>query len=109
MKDRIDSGEQQDENMNWDAAGNNWETYKQRIRERWKQLSDEQVSGISGRREELRRELQRSYGLDEKEAERQIREFETGDDSIIGASAGRGATERMREYGSGNQPPDPKQ
>ncbi|HLU61765.1 MAG TPA: hypothetical protein VKZ99_05380 [Gammaproteobacteria bacterium] len=105
MKNRIDSNEQRRQNMNWDEAGNNWETFKGKIQARWNQLSDEQVQGIAGRREKLLEELQRMYGLDAEAAEAQVREFEEGGRSVAGAS-GRGPTERMREYGSGNETGD---
>lgn len=75
MKNRIDSNEQRRQNMNWDEAGNNWETFKGKIQARWNQLSDEQVQGIAGRREKLLEELQRMYGLDAEAAEAQVREF----------------------------------
>lgn len=105
MKSRIDSNVERRQNMNWDEAGNNWETFKGKIQARWNQLSDEQVENIAGRREKLSEELQRMYGLDADSAEAQIREFEGGGDSVAGAS-GRGPTERMREYGSGNATSD---
>lgn len=105
MKTRIDSDYQRDQNMNWDEAGNNWERFKGKVQARWQQLSDVQVESIQGRREKLLEELQQTYGLDSESAEQQVREFETGDSTVIGASAGRGTTERSREYGSGNEPP----
>src|SRR5690606_41998114 len=100
MKNRIDSNEQRRQNMNWDEAGNNWETFKGKIQARWNQLSDEQVQGIAGRREKLLEELQRMYGLDAEAAEAQAREFEEGRRSVAGAS-GRGPTERKRQDGTG--------
>lgn len=105
MKTKIDSEYQKDQNMNWDEAGNNWERFKGKVQARWQQLSDEQVEAIEGRREKLLDELQHTYGLDPESAEQQVREFETGESTVIGAGAGRGTTERTREYGSGNQPP----
>lgn len=103
MKKRIDSGNQQDENMNWDNARNNWESYMEQIQERWQELSSEQVSGIAGRRVELRRALQETYQLDEAQAEQQVREFENDSERHSGMATGRGETERMREFGSGNE------
>ena len=106
MKTRIDSDTPRRQNMNWDEAGNHWETFKGKVQARWNQLSDAQVERIAGHREKLAEELQRMYGLDAGTAEQQIREFESGGETVAGASAGRGPTERMREYGSGNETGD---
>ena len=102
MKTRIDSDRQRRQNMNWDKAGNNLDEFKSRVQERWQQLSDRQISTISGRRDELSRELQQTYGLSENEAETQIQDFESGETTVAGASSGRGSTERTREFGTGN-------
>lgn len=102
MKPRIDSERQRRQDMNWDKAGNNLEAFKALVQKRWQQLSDAQVERISGRREQLTRELERTYGLSEEEAEAEIREFEGGGETVAGRSSGRGPTERAREAGAGN-------
>lgn len=103
MKPRIDSGKQRRQNMNWDSVGNNLDEFKQRVQEHWQSLSDEQVEAVAGRRELLARELQRAYGLTPTEAEAEIRDFESGDPTVMGIGSGRGPTERAREFGSGNE------
>lgn len=97
MKPRVDSEEQRRQNMNWDKACNNLDTFKSRVQKRWKQLGDEQLERISGRREKLAEELERTYGLSEADAEAEINDFESGRES-----SGRGPTERTREVGTGN-------
>ncbi|HEX7030241.1 MAG TPA: hypothetical protein VF254_06570 [Gammaproteobacteria bacterium] len=97
MKTRIDSETQRRQNMNLDKAGNNLETFKARVQKRWKQLGDTQLERISGRRDRLAEELERTYGLSRTDAEAEIDEFENGDES-----SGRGPTERAREFGTGN-------
>lgn len=104
MKTRIDSGWQERQNMNWDEAGNNWQDFQDLVRRRWRQLSDEQIEGIAGRREKLLNELQRTYGLSEREAEEEIKEFETGGMGATAVGSARGPTERMREASGGNEP-----
>lgn len=103
MKERIDSGKQQQQGMNWDEVSNNLEEFKTRVHDRWNELSNNQIDSIEGRRENLSREIQRAYGVTSDEAETQIRAFESGTTGFAGAGSGRGSTERSREYGSGNQ------
>ncbi|HEX7047923.1 MAG TPA: hypothetical protein VF275_10185 [Gammaproteobacteria bacterium] len=97
MKPRIDSETQRRQGMNWDKAGNNLEDFKARIQSRWQQLGDEQLERISGRREKLVQELERTYGLSAADAEAEIVDFESSS-----SSSGRGPTERVREGGTGN-------
>jgi uncharacterized protein YjbJ (UPF0337 family) len=106
MKTRIDSGMQRRQNMNWDEAGNNLEHFKSLVQERWNSLSEQEVEEIAGHREKLLEVLQRTYSLTPDEAEAEIRRFETGDPSVAGTSSGRGPTERMREFGAGNETGD---
>lgn len=49
-----------------------WATMKQQARTRWSQLSDEDVTQVSGRYELLVEALQRRYGYDYKRAEQEI-------------------------------------
>lgn len=103
MKQHVDTNRERRQNMNWDEAGNNWETFKDEIHERWQWLSEEDISQVEGRREKLLLALQRTYALSPQEAEEEIRNFESGDRTIAGAGSGRGPTERAREFGSGNE------
>lgn len=102
MKTRIDASGQQRQNMNLDRAGNNLDEFKTRVQQRWQQISDEQLERISGRREQLSRELERTYGLSHEDAEAEIDDFETGSMTAAGVGSGRGPTERLREFGTGN-------
>lgn len=103
MKTRIDAGQQQRQNTSLDKAGSSIEEFKARVRQRWQQISDEQLDRISGRREQLSRELERTYGLSHEDAEAEIDDFEGGEMTAAGVGSGRGPTERMREFGTGNQ------
>lgn len=102
MKTRIDSERQRRQDMNWDKAGNNLEAFKARVQKRWQQLGDQQLERIAGRREKLSRELERTYGLSQADAEAEIQDFENGGNTIAGRASGRGPTERTRESGTGN-------
>ena len=62
--------------MNWDVIQGDWKQFKGKIKERWGELTDDDLDMIAGRRDQLAGKLQESYGIAKDEAERQIKEFE---------------------------------
>jgi uncharacterized protein YjbJ (UPF0337 family) len=58
--------------MNWDQIEGNWLIFKNRLRHNWAKLTDEDITRINGRREELASRLQERYGFAKAEAEREI-------------------------------------
>ncbi len=55
----------------------NFERLKDRIKQRWRRLSDDEIEELEVRAEILVTRLQEHYGWDREEAERQVREFKT--------------------------------
>ena len=62
--------------MNWERISGNWAHWKGRVRERWGRLSDDQLSIVAGRREQLAGRIQEAYGLTREEADRQLKNWE---------------------------------
>jgi uncharacterized protein YjbJ (UPF0337 family) len=58
--------------MNWDQIQGNWLVFKDKLRHNWVKLTDEDITRISGRREELTARLRERYGFAKAEAEREI-------------------------------------
>ena len=58
--------------MNWDQIESNWLHFKGKLRQNWAKLTDEDVTRINGRRDELVARLQERYGFARAEAEREI-------------------------------------
>jgi uncharacterized protein YjbJ (UPF0337 family) len=58
--------------MNWDQIQLDWMQFKAKVRKNWAKLTDEDLTRISGRREELVDRLQARYGFAKSEAEREI-------------------------------------
>lgn len=54
-----------------------WKQLKGKIKERWGQLTDDDLRQIEGQRDQLAGRIQSRYGLAEDEAERQVQEFST--------------------------------
>jgi len=58
--------------MNWDQFLVNWMLFKGKVRNNWVKLTDEDLTRIGGRREELISRLRARYGFSRAEAEREI-------------------------------------
>ncbi|MEX0677409.1 MAG: CsbD family protein [Pirellulales bacterium] len=62
--------------MNWEQIQGNWKTLKGKVREKWGDLTDDDVAVIDGKREQLLGSLEKRYGMAKEEAERQVKDFE---------------------------------
>ena len=58
--------------MSWDQIQCNWLEFKGKLRLNWIKLTDEDITRINGRRDELANRLQERYGFAKAEAEREI-------------------------------------
>jgi uncharacterized protein YjbJ (UPF0337 family) len=58
--------------MNWDQIQGDWVQFKAAVRDNWVKITDEDLTRIGGRREELVRRLQARYGFSKNEADREI-------------------------------------
>ena len=58
--------------MNWDQIQVDWVQFKGKVRSNWIKLTDEDLTRIGVRRDELVRRLQARYGFAKAEAEREI-------------------------------------
>jgi uncharacterized protein YjbJ (UPF0337 family) len=73
--------------MNWDEIKGNWRQQKGRLKEKWGELTDDDLDRIEGKRDQLLGILQNRYGRTREVAEREVNEFE---DSVRGVGAGPG-------------------
>ena len=64
--------------MNWDRIEGNWKQFKGRARQQWGKLTNDELEQIKGHRDELVGRIQERYGIERDEAERQVRDWETG-------------------------------
>ena len=58
--------------MNWSTIESGWSNYKAAAKQQWNKLSDEQIDGTQGKREQLSSRVQEAYSVSEEDAERQI-------------------------------------
>lgn len=58
--------------MNWDEIKGNWKQMKGRARERWGELTDDDLDRAAGNREQLEGLIQERYGRSKEEAQREV-------------------------------------
>lgn len=60
----------------WDQIEGNWNQFAGKAKQRWGKLTDDDVTVINGKRQELIGKIQERYGIAKKEAEKQVTEWE---------------------------------
>ena len=61
--------------MNWDQIEGNWKQFKGKVKEKWGKLTDDDLTAIAGRRDQLAGLLQQRYGMEKEQVERELKEF----------------------------------
>jgi uncharacterized protein YjbJ (UPF0337 family) len=62
--------------MNWDTVKGEWNQFQGKVKEQWGKLTDDDLKSIEGRRDQLAGAIQKRYGIEKDEAERQVMAFE---------------------------------
>jgi uncharacterized protein YjbJ (UPF0337 family) len=58
--------------MNWDQIEGKWKEVKGKARTSWGELTDDELDQVGGKKDELIGKIQKRYGLEREEAERQV-------------------------------------
>jgi uncharacterized protein YjbJ (UPF0337 family) len=61
--------------MNWDQIAGNWMQFKGKIKEKWGKLTDDDLTTIAGKRDQLTGLLHQRYGLEKDKAEAELDKF----------------------------------
>jgi uncharacterized protein YjbJ (UPF0337 family) len=61
--------------MNWDQIAGNWKQFKGHVKQRWGKLTDDDLTVIAGKRDQLAGKLQEHYGYEKDQAEKEVDEF----------------------------------
>jgi uncharacterized protein YjbJ (UPF0337 family) len=61
--------------MNWDEVAGSWKQLKGSVRERWGKLTDNDLSILGGRRDQILGQIQVSCGIKPEEAERELKDW----------------------------------
>ena len=63
--------------MNKDEIGGNWKQFKGKAKEKWGKLTDDDMTVIEGKRDQLVGRIQERYGYAKDEAERELKDWES--------------------------------
>ena len=62
--------------MNWDRIQGNWTQLTGKVKAEWGQLTDDDLTVVAGRRDQLAGKIQERYGVARDEAEKQLAAWE---------------------------------
>jgi uncharacterized protein YjbJ (UPF0337 family) len=63
--------------MNWDRLAGDWKQFKGSVKEQWGKLTDDDLTRVEGKRDQLVGRIQNRYGIAKDEAERQVKDWES--------------------------------
>jgi len=61
--------------MNWDQIEGNWKQFTGKVKAQWGKLTDDDLTTIKGKRDELSGILQERYGYAKEKAEKELDNF----------------------------------
>ena len=64
--------------MNWDQIKGDWKQLSGKVKEKWGKLTDNDLTTIAGKRDQLAGILQQKYGYAKEQAEKELDEFTQG-------------------------------
>ena len=64
--------------MDWDRLEGNWKQVTGKAKEQWGKLTDDDLSTIAGRHDQLEGKIQERYGLEKDLARKQVDEWFSG-------------------------------
>ncbi|MDO5606306.1 MAG: CsbD family protein [Paracoccus sp. (in: a-proteobacteria)] len=61
--------------MNWDIIAGKWDQLKGSVKEKWGELTDDELTQIAGNRDKMAGKLQEKYGWTKTEIDEKLNEF----------------------------------
>ena len=61
--------------MNWDRIEGNWKQFSGKVKEKWGQLTDDDLGTLDGRREQLEGKIQERYGYGKDQVRKDVDEW----------------------------------
>ncbi len=58
--------------MDWDRIEGNWKQFTGKIKEKWGNLTDDDLTNVAGKREQLEGKLQERYGYAKDKAREEV-------------------------------------
>lgn len=60
----------------WDRVEGSWKEFTGKVKETWGKLTDDDLTEVAGKRDQLAGKIQERYGYAKDKAESEIRDFE---------------------------------
>ena len=64
--------------MNWDQIKGDWKQVTGKVKEKWGKLTDDDLTTIAGKRDQLAGLIQQRHGYAKEQAEKELDEFSQG-------------------------------
>jgi uncharacterized protein YjbJ (UPF0337 family) len=61
--------------MNWDRIEGNWKQFTGKIREKWGKLTDDDLTAVAGKKDQLVGRIQERYGIEKEQASKDLDDF----------------------------------
>jgi uncharacterized protein YjbJ (UPF0337 family) len=61
--------------MDWNRVEGNWKQFKGMIKEKWGQLTDDEIDKMEGSREQFEGKLQEKYGIGKDQVKRNVEDW----------------------------------
>jgi uncharacterized protein YjbJ (UPF0337 family) len=58
--------------MDWDRVSGNWKQFTGKVKEKWGKLTDDDLTTINGRRDQLEGRIQERYGIAKDQVRRDV-------------------------------------
>jgi uncharacterized protein YjbJ (UPF0337 family) len=68
----------QEDAMNWDRIEGNWKQFTGKVKENWGKLTEDDLTTINGKQDQLVGRIQERYGIAKDEAEKQVKTWTGG-------------------------------
>ena len=62
--------------MNWDQIAGDWKQFTGKVKEKWGKLTDDDITRINGKRDQLAGRIQERYGYTKEKAEEEMKAWE---------------------------------
>lgn len=61
--------------MDWNEIEGNWKQFSGKVKEKWGQLTDDDITAANGKQDQLLGRIQERYGYEKDMAQREITDF----------------------------------
>jgi uncharacterized protein YjbJ (UPF0337 family) len=71
-RNRCACDSRKERDMNWDRVQGNWKQVTGKVKEQWGKLTEDDITVINGKQDQLVGRIQERYGIAKDEAQRQV-------------------------------------